>query len=111
MAGKEELLGKLVAGTLSRDEAVELRDLLMKESREERLRLVAAMGLGAAAALTLPHLLDIEVGDILGLRMEPEVLETDEEAPAQEPGQDAPPPAARARGRGAPVRRVRAPRR
>ena len=105
MATKEELLGKMVAGTLSQAEAVELRDLLQKEDRDQKLRLVTALGLGATAALALPPLLELELGDLLDLRMEPEVLEVEPLTPAA-----AVPPAARAAESGSPVRRVRAPR-
>jgi len=77
MSTREELLEKLVAGTLSQAEALELRDLLQKEDRESKLRLIAAMGLGATAALTLPSLLEIELGQLLDLRMEPQVLEVE----------------------------------
>ncbi|MBM4249546.1 MAG: hypothetical protein FJ149_08975 [Euryarchaeota archaeon] len=111
MAAKEELIAKMVAGNLSRAEAEELRDLLLKEDREGRLRLVAAMGVGAAAALTLPPLLEIEVGDLLDLRMKPEALQVDREEPAPEARQAAPVQTARASGPAPPVRRVRAPRR
>ena len=82
MATKEELLGKMVAGTLSQAEAVELRDLLQKEDRDQKLRLVTALGLGATAALTLPPLLELELRDLLELRMEPEVLEVEPQEPA-----------------------------
>ena len=89
MATKEELLGKMVAGTLSQAEAVELRDLLKKEDQESKLRLLAAMGMGAAAAITLPPLLELELGDLLDLRMGPQVLEVEprtEPAAAQRTG-------------------------
>ena len=82
MATKEELLEKMVAGTLSQAEAVELRDLLQKEDRDQKLRLVTAMGLGATAALALPPLLELELGDLMDLRMEPETLEVEPQQPA-----------------------------
>lgn len=84
MATREELLEKMVAGTLGRDEALELREMLRKEDRESKLRLLAAMGIGAAAAITLPPLLEMELGDILDLRMEPQVLQVEPQAPAGE---------------------------
>jgi len=92
----------MVAGTLGRDEALELRDLLQKEDRESKLRLLAAMGMGAAAALTLPPLLEMELQDVLDLRMEPQVLEVEPQKPAP-PAVQAPVPA----GSAPPLRRVR----
>ena len=89
MATKEELLDRMVAGTLSQAEAVELRDLLHKEDRDTKLKLLTAMGVGAAAAITLPPLLELELGDLLDLRMEPQVVEMEPQpsAPAgQRPG-------------------------
>ena len=102
MASRDELIGKMVAGTLGRDEALELRDLLQKEDRESKLRLLAAMGLGAAAAITLPPLLEMELRDIMDLRMEPRAVEV-------EPQKPAPPaaPAAGPAGSASPGRRVR----
>jgi hypothetical protein len=87
MATKEELLGKMVAGTLGQAEAVELRDLLQKEDREAKLKLLAAMGAGAVAALALPPLLELELGDLLDLRMEPTVVEMEPQPamPAAQP--------------------------
>jgi hypothetical protein len=107
MASREELIEKMVAGALSQAEALELRDMLQKEDRESKLRMLAAMGLGAAAAITLPPLLEIELGDLLDLRMEPTVLQVE---PQAQPAQAAP-PAARPAETAAPVRRVRAQRR
>lgn len=107
MASREELIEKMVAGALSQAEALELRDMLQKEDRESKLRMLAAMGLGAAAAITLPPLLEIELGDLLDLRMEPTVLQVE---PQAQPVQAAP-PAARPAETAAPVRRVRAQRR
>ncbi len=86
MSTREELLEKLVAGTLSQAEALELRDIFQKQDREEKLRMIAAMGIGAAAALTLPALLEMEPGQLLDLRMEPQVLEVGPAQPAQAPG-------------------------
>ena len=77
MSTREELLEKLVAGTLTQAEAVELRDLFQNQDREAKLRMLAAMGIGATAALTLPSLLEIELGQLLDLRMEPQVLEAE----------------------------------
>jgi hypothetical protein len=82
MATKEELLGKMVAGTLSQAEALELWDLLQKEDRETKLKLLTAMGAGAVAALTLPPLLELNLGDLLDLRMEPQAVEMEPEPPA-----------------------------
>jgi hypothetical protein len=84
MATREELLEKMVAGTLSRGEALELRGILQKEDRESKLRLLAAMGIGAAAAMTLPPLLEMELGDLLDLRMEPQVLAVEPQASSGE---------------------------
>ena len=106
MSTKEELLEKLVAGTLSQAEALELRDLLQKQDREAKLRMIAAMGIGATAALALPPLLELELGDILDLRMEPMVVEMEPQQPLQ-----AAQPAAESSGTASPVRKVRGQRR
>jgi len=106
MSTKEELLEKMVAGTLSQAEALELRDILQRQDREAKLRMIAAMGIGATAALTLPPLLEMELGDILDLRTEPQVVEMEPEQPAA-----AVQPAARPADTGSPVRKVRGQRR
>jgi hypothetical protein len=95
MASREELIEKMVAGTLSQAEALELRDMMQKEDRESKLRMLAAMGLGAAAAITLPPLLEIELGELLDLRMEPQVLQVEPQpqaAPAARTGLRKPAP-------------------
>jgi hypothetical protein len=86
MSTREELLEKLVTGTLSQAEAVELRDIFQKQDREAKLRMITAMGIGAAAALTLPALLDIKPAELLDLRMEPQVLQMEPQQPAQPAG-------------------------
>ena len=100
MSRKEELLDKLVAGGLVPEEAAELRELVLKDDREAKLRLVTAMGVGAAGALTLPALLDLDFSDLLELRSGPAILEVEpqQEAPAQsaqgniQPQEEYPPP-------------------
>ncbi len=83
MSRKEELLDKLVGGGLGQAEASELRELVLRDDRESKLRLVTAMGIGAAGALTLPALLDIDVADLLDLRTQPGVLQMEPQPEAQ----------------------------
>ncbi len=83
MATKEELLEKMVAGTLSRAEALELRDHLLEDDRAAKLRLLTAMGVGAAAALALPPLLELEPGELSDLRMSPQAVEVEPQATAE----------------------------
>jgi hypothetical protein len=90
MSRKEDLLEKLVAGGLSPAEASELRDLVLQDDRVARMRLVASMGVGAAGALTLPALLDIDVGDLLDLRTQPRVVEMEPQPEAQPARRTAP---------------------
>jgi len=82
MSRRDELLDKAVAGSLSQAEAAELRELIQKEDMDARLRALIALGIGAAAAATLPRLLEIDLfGDLLEAKQE-DVQEIAMERPA-----------------------------
>jgi len=64
MARKDELLDKAVAGNLTREEAIELRDIIQKESSlqsmDQRIKMLIIFGVGAAAGYALPKLLELD---------------------------------------------------
>ena len=82
MGRRDELLDKAVAGSMTQDEAVELRGLIQKEDMDARLRALVALGIGAVAGATLPKVLEL---DILGELLEVKPLEV-EEVPLEQPG-------------------------
>jgi len=88
MSRRDELLDRAVAGSLSQAEATELRELIQKEDMDARMRALIALGIGAAAGVTLPKLLEIDIFDEL-LEVRPEQVQ---EQPAE---QQAGAPAAR----------------
>ena len=82
MNRRDELLDKAVAGSLTQDEAAELRGLIQKEDMDARLRALVALGIGAVAGATLPKLLEL---DILGELLGDSPVEV-EEVPMERPG-------------------------
>lgn len=88
MSRRDELLDRAVAGSLSQAEAAELRELIQKEDMDARMRALIALGIGAAAGVTLPKLLEIDIFDEL-LEVRPQQVQ---EQPAE---QQAGAPAAR----------------
>lgn len=83
MSRRDELLDKAVAGSLGQAEAAELRELILKEDMDARMRALIALGIGAAAGATLPKLLEIDLFDEL---LEVKAQEVQEQPAEQQAG-------------------------
>ena len=64
MSRVDELLDKAVSGGITQEEAGELRELIKREAAlrqvDERIKMLIAFGIGAAAGHALPRILELE---------------------------------------------------
>ncbi|MEM4729100.1 MAG: hypothetical protein QXH42_04990 [Thermoplasmata archaeon] len=64
MSRIDELLDKAVSGGITQEEARELKELIQKEASlkrmDERIKMLIAFGIGAAAGYALPRILELD---------------------------------------------------